>query len=306
MSTKMGLGDSSGSKKSSPLSSSRQSTTPLKSSSPSPLNNSAQTSKGPLSNSAQTSKNSAQTSSGSNSKKSSPTPPVAQQQETPNISASSYGTHTSSQSNIKKNSTNPLEESEEINYERTPFDHSNSRYSNSNSNSTYPNNPQNVSSRSLYSVDVDPNNLVVQSDSNYGGVIQIQIEQREQREEITSSVEQGRPPKHVDDKDILIMFARKLSLSREETEKLLENEVIGTFIIRFSENSNSHVISYVTQELDVTHIAYIYVEANGKIRVHHTSELDEYYNSLPHYISYLREELKIIKSPHKNFSTVVS
>jgi len=76
-------------------------------------------------------------------------------------------------------------------------------------------------------------------------------------------------------------------LSRVDSENLLRNKAVGTFLIRWSTSSNSYVLSFVGSSRQVENCAYInLLDSKGRISVTHENDEKTEYENLAHYIDY--------------------
>lgn len=81
------------------------------------------------------------------------------------------------------------------------------------------------------------------------------------------------------------------NISRLEAEDLLQNSPMGTFLTRWSSNTNSYVLSYVKPDGSFKHIGYIYPKEEGLSAViaRTTREHEDEYPSI---LEYVQQERK--------------
>lgn len=99
------------------------------------------------------------------------------------------------------------------------------------------------------------------------------------------------------------------NISREETEKILAKQPPGTFLTRWSENSNSYVISYKREDGKFGHIAHIHPTGVAQgITVTRKDGSTAEYKDLSEYVQLLKSEKAILmaygvpQSPANNSS----
>ncbi len=68
----------------------------------------------------------------------------------------------------------------------------------------------------------------------------------------------------------------KGSLTRDETERLLLGKYPGTYLVRWSENAKSYVVSFVNNKEAISHMADIREDDSGVITVVTKSGVSKY------------------------------
>lgn len=80
--------------------------------------------------------------------------------------------------------------------------------------------------------------------------------------------------------------------------ELLQNCEVGTFLVRWSPNIKSYVLSYRTKD-GYQHVAYIELDADGmSVKIRMTDGALRTYNNIGEYLSFVRST-KVIKDPYQ-------
>jgi len=88
-------------------------------------------------------------------------------------------------------------------------------------------------------------------------------------------------------------------LDRKECEIKLKGAPIGTFMLRWSKNTDSYVLTYQTPNGTAQHIAFIKPDKNGHISVDKEDGKKAHYDNIFEYISAMREST-IISRPFES------